>query len=143
MSLLIQLKVIEGPMRGQEFTFSAPGRTMFGRSKECKQGELSRDDELISRKHFMLEIQGRRAWLWDLGSSHGTFVNGQACSRPGPSSASTTKVELHDGDCIRAGETILQVVLPSGSEPDPNPLPERIAKDPPPTCLSHPVRTTC
>jgi hypothetical protein len=52
---------------------------------------LRLDDEHVSRTHAVLRQQGGRVWVQDLGSSGGTFVNGQAVTGPH---------ELHPGDVV-------------------------------------------
>ena len=52
----------------------SPGEYVLGRSPEC---ELPFDVELVSRKHAQLQIEYDQIYIQDLGSSNGTFVNGQ------------------------------------------------------------------
>jgi len=58
----------------------------------------------ISRRHARLYQQGDDYWLEDLGSTNGTFVNGQRLSAPR---------RLQAGDGIRLGQNVvLQFILP-------------------------------
>jgi hypothetical protein len=70
-------------------------RLVVGRDQTC---DVVVDDEKISRRHFALtpEPDGR-VLLEDLGSSNGTFVNGERIARP---------VTLSGGEEIRAGSTV-------------------------------------
>jgi serine/threonine protein kinase/Leucine-rich repeat (LRR) protein len=67
--------VVTGP-DGAELlrTVLTPGDYMMGRSMDC---ELRFEVDLVSRKHAMLTINFDHVLVEDLGSSNGTFVNGQ------------------------------------------------------------------
>jgi serine/threonine protein kinase/pSer/pThr/pTyr-binding forkhead associated (FHA) protein len=75
-----------------------PGDYVMGRSAEC---ELRFEADLVSRKHAMLTINFEHALVEDLGSSNGTFVNGQPikeCTRLWPNQKiqlGAATVELH------------------------------------------------
>jgi predicted Zn finger-like uncharacterized protein len=66
----VALSVIRGPLKGKVFQISKP-RVMLGRA----DADIVVDDPEISRKHCVLEVQGIKARLIDLGSRNGTFVN--------------------------------------------------------------------
>jgi hypothetical protein len=51
------------------------------------------EDTRVSRHHAQLRYKSRRFWLTDLGSTNGTFVNGQPVS----------ETALHDGDVVSLG----------------------------------------
>ncbi len=67
----------------------------FGRSPRLVDQTLS--DPALSRRHFRLSLDDDRLFVEDLGSTHGTFVNGQ---RLKPYHAR----RLEDGDHVRAGK---------------------------------------
>jgi len=52
----------------------------------------------VSREHTRVERQGRRVMLIDLGSTNGTFLNGERVLAP---------VKLHDGDSVSIGDVVL------------------------------------
>jgi serine/threonine protein kinase/Leucine-rich repeat (LRR) protein len=56
-----------------------PGDYVIGREPEC---ELHLDVELVSRRHAQLSVNFDHALIKDLGSSNGTFVNGQPVTEP-------------------------------------------------------------
>ncbi len=69
------VSVLRGPHAGQTFTLSA-AVVNLGRQPEFEI-RLERDP-YVSRRHACLWRQGRQVYLRDLGSSHGTYVNGVA-----------------------------------------------------------------
>lgn len=137
MSLRVQFRITEGPMKGRTYSFDQDGQVTFGRSKDCRQGELPRMDPCLSRHHFLLEIRAPQAWVRDLGSAHGTFVNGAPCRPPGPSETMAPGVALQHGDVIRVGDTYLEVSLQwAGQDP---PLPPRPDSEPAPSPIEIPI----
>jgi DNA-binding response OmpR family regulator len=52
----------------------------------------------VSREHARVRREGRRAVLIDLGSTNGTFLNGERVLAP---------VELRDGDSVSIGDVVL------------------------------------
>jgi len=77
----------------------------IGRSSRCRH---VLDDVKVSREHTLLELDdGDGHWLViDLGSTNGTYLNGQRIARPVP---------LHDGDEIRIGDAVLVFHDPSAN----------------------------
>ncbi|MEJ7601957.1 MAG: FHA domain-containing protein [Kofleriaceae bacterium] len=57
------------------------------------------DDESVSRMHAIIEVTGDEAHIIDLGSTRGTFVNGQKIN----------KAQLRDGDSVTIGDTRLDI----------------------------------
>lgn len=75
------------------------GETVLGRATDC---ELYLPDPEVSRRHSCIDRtrdeSGRdRIWLRDLGSTNGTFKNGQKIPR------GETPTEVNQGDVIRVG----------------------------------------
>lgn len=93
MSVVIKISTPEGEERIEEIELPA----RFGRSLEC---DISLHDSGISRYHFIIEREGEKILLKDLGSRNGTFLNGKEVS------ISTIK----PGDVIRAGDTSIEVI---------------------------------
>jgi pSer/pThr/pTyr-binding forkhead associated (FHA) protein len=60
---------------------------------------LGRDD-FASARHARVEAQRDGLWLIDLGSTNGTFVNGQRIDG---------RRRLRDGDVVKVGDTELKV----------------------------------
>ena len=63
-------------------------------------------DRFFSRHHCILEIAPPQAFIRDLGSTNGTFVNGQRVET----------AYLKSGDRIQGGETVLEVEVSTGLE---------------------------
>jgi eukaryotic-like serine/threonine-protein kinase len=95
--MLVNLKVTDGPYRGRIFTFTQHDSFLIGRNPEAHL--CLPEDRYFSRNHCLLEINPPRTFLRDLGSTNGTFVNGQR----------VREVFLNNGDRIQCGETILSV----------------------------------
>ena len=57
-------------------------------------------DEFASARHARIEVRGDGAWVQDLESTNGTFVNGSRVAGA---------QRLDDGDVLRVGETDLRV----------------------------------
>ncbi len=58
--------------------------------------ELKLEDPFASTRHAKITRQGRTVAIEDLGSTNGTYLNGEALTGPRP---------LHDGDRIRIGDS--------------------------------------
>src|SRR5262245_45395169 len=84
-----------------------PGRTLELKQDIIKIGKLSSShiqiqDTAVSRVHAVIEITAQgEVFVIDLGSSNGTFVNGQKIS----------KERLKTGDELRLGQTKLWVTV--------------------------------
>ncbi|MBI4238494.1 MAG: GGDEF domain-containing protein [Deltaproteobacteria bacterium] len=64
---------LSGPLVGK-LHMLAQGKTVLGRSREAS---LVVSDNRVSRQHVEIHVDGDRVILRDLGSTNGTFVNGQ------------------------------------------------------------------
>lgn len=73
------------------------GTFVLGRALSC---HLSLDDSQVSRRHAMLAVAPSGITLEDMGSRHGTFVNGKRVEGP---------TLLKDGDEIALGHQTLQI----------------------------------
>lgn len=96
----VQLKVIGGPHQGKDYQFLEHDSFIVGRGKQA-HFRLARDDQYFSRVHFLIEVNPPECRLLDLGSRNGTRVNGRRVQ----------SADLHDGDVISAGKTLIQVVI--------------------------------
>lgn len=93
----INLRVLSGPHAGRTFTFDQHDTFLIGRSESAHL--CLPDDRFFSRNHCILEIAPPRCFLRDLGSTNGTYVNGQKVQ----------EAFLNNGDQIQGGQTVLAV----------------------------------
>ena len=93
----VTLHVVAGPQTGRVFTFDQHDTFMIGRSEDSNF--CLPHDRYFSRHHCIVEIAPPQAFLRDLGSTNGTFVNGLRVET----------AHLKNGDKIQGGETILEV----------------------------------
>lgn len=114
MAFYLKLEVVDGVMKGEEFSFTEHDAFIFGRMPDCHA--YLPDDDQVSRHHFIMEVNPPLARIRDLGSLNGTHVNGQKIggrkNSETPEEGAKTihpHVDLKDGDKIKAGLTTLAV----------------------------------
>lgn len=93
----LRLKVVE-PASGRGTTYELIDELTVGRASGCHVALT--DDTYASQLHARLFKRDRRIWLEDLGSTNGTYLNGQAVSAP---------MALRRGDRVQVGRTVLEV----------------------------------
>jgi eukaryotic-like serine/threonine-protein kinase len=104
----VNLKVLAGPYKGRVFAFNQHDTFLIGRTDDAHL--CLPDDRFFSRHHCLLEIDPPRCFLRDLGSTNGTFVNGQR----------VREAFLNHGDQIQGGESVLLVEVNAHQFVDPN-----------------------
>jgi len=92
------LLVLASPELGAGKTIEVAAPTVVGR--DATSGIRLEHDEFASARHARIEPRPDGAWVDDLGSTNGTFLNGTKLKR-----AQLAKV----GDVIKIGSTELQV----------------------------------
>jgi pSer/pThr/pTyr-binding forkhead associated (FHA) protein len=92
----VVLEIQPGSVAARSVTIAAGSEVRVGRMAPA---QVMVSDQTVSRQHFAVAFNGRSCWIRDLGSTHGTLVNGQAA----------THAVLHDGDLIQAGMTMFRV----------------------------------
>jgi FHA domain len=114
----VQLEILEGAEAGTQLPVDA--EVVLGRADEA---DLTLADAGVSRTHARVIAGAGGASIEDLGSSNGTFVNGERI---------TGSRELQDGDEIQLGGAILrvsagtaetQMIDPGATEAHPGPPP--------------------
>lgn len=93
----LALRFISGKYQGGEYPLSDEGEVVIGRSSGV---DMVLIEELVSRKHARLALAGGSATISDLGSTNGTFVNGERIK----------ETRLEEGDRILIGTSILKLV---------------------------------
>ena len=98
----VSLNVVAGPQTGRSFTFDQHDTFMIGRSEDSQF--CLPHDRFFSRNHCILEIAPPQAFIRDLSSTNGTYVNGMRVDT----------AYLKSGDRIQGGETVLEVEVSAG-----------------------------
>ncbi len=91
------LKFISGKYQGGEFPLKGDKQLIIGRSSEL---DMVLVEDMVSRKHAKITITGGKISIEDLGSTNGTFVNGEKVKTS----------RLKEGDRILIGTSILKLV---------------------------------
>ncbi len=89
------LEIIEGPDEGQKLLLR-DAEVIIGRHGQC---DLVLHDLEVSRRHIKLVSGENGWWLDDLGSTNGSFVNGQRIKHQ----------MVAPGDRIQAGQSVLVI----------------------------------
>ena len=93
---VVALSVTQGPNAGRVFRLDKP-QIVIGR----RDADVVIEDPEISRKHCAVQVNGTSATLMDLGTTNGTFVEGQRI----------TAHELHHLSEFRIGATTLMFTV--------------------------------
>jgi len=121
------LVIRDGGGAGDEYPLE--GEAILGREQGA--ADLVLDDPGVSRRHAAVRSGGGRITVEDLGSSNGTFVNGEQISG---------QVELADGDEIQVGGTVISahgadaataMMAPGADRTEEHPGPVAPAQPPP------------
>ena len=91
------LKFISGKYQGGEFPLKSDKQIVIGRSSEL---DMVLVEDMVSRKHAKISIAGDKITIEDLGSTNGTFVNGEK----------VRQARLKEGDRILIGTSILKLI---------------------------------
>jgi pSer/pThr/pTyr-binding forkhead associated (FHA) protein len=91
------LRFISGKYQGGEFPLGEGQEIVIGRSSEL---DMVLVEEMVSRKHARIALTDGVINIEDLGSTNGTFVNGEKVERG----------TLHEGDRVLIGTNILKVI---------------------------------
>jgi pSer/pThr/pTyr-binding forkhead associated (FHA) protein len=95
------LRFISGKYQGGEFPLRPNREIVIGRSSDL---DMVLVEDMVSRKHAKIVTDGRSVSIQDLGSTNGTFVNGEK----------VRSMQLKDGDRILVGTSIIKLVATSG-----------------------------
>jgi hypothetical protein len=105
----LALRFISGKYQGGEFPLEEDREIIVGRSSDL---DMVLVEEMVSRRHARIQLVGGSVNIDDLGSTNGTFVNGER----------VTHAELQEGDRVLIGSNILKVVATDGTSGAPGPI---------------------
>jgi pSer/pThr/pTyr-binding forkhead associated (FHA) protein len=91
------LRFISGKYQGGEFPLRPHREIVIGRSSEL---DMVLVEDMVSRKHAKIVTDDKTVTIEDLGSTNGTFVNGEKVKIS----------EIKDGDRILIGTSIIKLV---------------------------------
>jgi hypothetical protein len=91
------LRFISGKYQGGEFPLRMEREIVIGRSSDL---DMVLVEDMVSRKHAKISTAGQQIVIQDLGSTNGTFVNGEKVK----------KIRLKEGDRILVGTSIIKLV---------------------------------
>jgi pSer/pThr/pTyr-binding forkhead associated (FHA) protein len=91
------LRFISGKYQGGEFPVVPDKQILIGRSSDL---DMVLVEDMVSRKHARIAMQADQIWIEDLGSTNGTFVNGEKIKR----------ARLKEGDRVLIGTSILKLI---------------------------------
>ena len=78
LTLPLALRFISGKYQGGEFPLPEDGEIVIGRSSEL---EMVLVEDMVSRRHAKISVEDGDIFLEDLGSTNGSFVNGEKITR--------------------------------------------------------------
>ncbi|HKQ67905.1 MAG TPA: DUF4388 domain-containing protein [Polyangiaceae bacterium] len=97
----LALRFISGKYQGGEFPMVPNKEIVVGRSSDL---DMVLVEEMVSRKHARIAYENDAIIIEDLGSTNGTFVNGEKIKR----------TQLKEGDRVLIGTSILKVIAMEG-----------------------------
>lgn len=98
------LKFISGKYQGGEFPLDEGAEYHIGRSSES---DMVLVEDMVSRNHARIRVVDDVVKLHDLGSTNGSFVNGERVG----------DVDLKEGDRILFGTSIIKLIRTAGGAP--------------------------
>ncbi len=103
---MLALRFISGKYQGGEYPLGTQPEIIVGRSSDL---DMVLVEDMVSRRHARIACTDSQILIEDLGSTNGTFVNGEKI----------TRASLKEGDRVLIGTSILKVVLVDPSAPPP------------------------
>jgi hypothetical protein len=91
------LRFISGKYQGGEFPLRINREIIIGRSSDL---DMVLVEDMVSRRHAKITTNSDQVFIEDMGSTNGTFVNGEKISRS----------QLSEGDRILVGTSIIKMI---------------------------------
>lgn len=91
------LRFISGKYQGGEFPLRMNREIIIGRSSDL---DMVLVEDMVSRRHAKISTNENEVFIQDMGSTNGTFVNGEK----------VTRSQLQEGDRILVGTSIIKMV---------------------------------
>lgn len=107
------LRFISGKYQGGEFPLPDSKEIVVGRSSEL---DMVLVEDMVSRRHAKISVVGDQIFIQDLGSTNGTFVNGEKVKR----------TRLQEGDRILIGTSIIKLVAADSASSAPEGSPSNL-----------------
>jgi pSer/pThr/pTyr-binding forkhead associated (FHA) protein len=101
----LALRFISGKYQGGEYPLEDGQQVVVGRSSDL---DMVLVEEMVSRRHAIISFRDGVVAIEDLGSTNGTFVNGEKVS----------KTVLREGDRVLIGTNILKLIRLSTQHAD-------------------------
>lgn len=111
------LRFISGKYQGNEYPLKKGEEVVIGRGSDIA---ITLVEDMISRRHARIIVEDDYIVLEDLGSTNGSFVNGER----------VRKVRIKEGDRILLGTSIIKLVSSEGDN-FPDATPSQAAMKPP------------
>jgi hypothetical protein len=105
----LALRFISGKYQGGEYPLGMQPEIVIGRASDL---DMVLVEDMVSRRHARIACNDTQILIEDLGSTNGTFVNGEKIARS----------MLKEGDRVLIGTSILKVVALDPSAP----MPQRV-----------------
>src|SRR5713101_3237883 len=104
--MLVVSEAVAGPIAGRKIEIRAGTILRLGRT--AKSDYSIGEDSYLSSQHFAVECDGTECRIRDLGSSNGTFVNGERV---------TETVVVKEGASLVAGGSTFAIHIEAATAP--------------------------